>query len=388
MPVSGTPAGARPGTGRGDGGRPGVGARRAAVEALMRIERQGGYAHLVVPAVVDRADLDPRDRALAVGLVYGTTRMRRACDWVVRRHVRTRPDPRTRVVLRMGVYQLLFGGLAAHAVVDTTVAVAPRRTRGLVNAVLRKVADEGEPDWPDEATRLSYPDWIVDRLVADLGREDALAALEAMNTSAVPPDRGDGYRQDPASLAVVDAVDAEPGSLVADLCAGPGGKATRLAAGGLRVVATEPHGGRARATARLARRLGVPVPVLVADGRRPPLRAEVFDAVLVDAPCSGLGALRRRPDARWRITPDAVDRLAALQRELVAAAGELVRPGGLLVYAVCTLTRAETTDVAATVPTDRFTPLPPPEGWRPDGLLLPGDTGTDGMALHRWRRTT
>jgi 16S rRNA (cytosine967-C5)-methyltransferase len=127
------------------------------------------------------------------------------------------------------------------------------------------------------------------------------------------------------------------------------------------------------------------VSAVVADGTRPPLRPASLDRVLVDAPCSGLGVLRRRPDARWRVDPGAPDRLAGLQRALLAEAARLVAPGGALIYSVCTLTAAETKDVDAWADAELtgFRPLPPPGApWRPHGrggLLLPHDADTDGM---------
>src|SRR5439155_893994 len=162
------------------------------------------------------------------------------------------PPADVRTLLRLGAYQLVFTAVAPHAAVHDTVALAGGRAKGFVNAVLRRVATV-PPEWPDVATRLSYPDWIVERLVAERGE----------------------------------------------------------------------------------------VAAVVADGARPPLRSASFDHVLVDAPCSGLGALRRRPDARWRVRPGDIDALVAVQRSLLAAARTLVRPGGTLVYSVCTLTAAE-----------------------------------------------
>jgi 16S rRNA (cytosine967-C5)-methyltransferase len=136
-----------------------------------------------------------------------------------------------------------------------------------------------------------------------------------------------------------------------------------------------------------AERLDLPVDLVVADAAHPPLRPGSCDRVLLDAPCSGLGTLRRRADARWRIDEEAVDRLAALQAQLLHAAAGLVRPGGLLVYSVCTLTEAEGPGIAATLDW-RAEPLPGPP-WKPWGsgaLLLPQAAGTDGMFLARWRR--
>jgi 16S rRNA (cytosine967-C5)-methyltransferase len=358
-------------------------ARKLALDALVRIERQDAYANLALPAWLDESRLSERDRGFVTELVYGTLRMRRACDWLVDRFVDRELDVPTRNLLRLGAYQLQFLGTPAYAVVSTAVELGGRARR-LVEAVLRRVAD-AEPDWPDDATRLSYPDWVVDSLVTDLGRTDALAALEAMNQAAPVHRRPDGYVQDLASQWTGDYVGSQAGESVADLCAAPGGKATAMAHAARLVVAADLRPGRAGLVRDNARRLGLAnVATVVADGRRPPLPA-VLDRVLVDAPCSGLGVLRRRPDARWRVTAADVDELAALQRQLLTAAAGVVRPGGRLVYAVCTLTAAETVQIdewlAARHPELEAAP-PPGAPWERrgrGGLLLPQSEGTDGM---------
>jgi 16S rRNA (cytosine967-C5)-methyltransferase len=152
------------------------------------------------------------------------------------------------------------------------------------------------------------------------------------------------------------------------------------------VVAADVHAARVRAVARAVARLALSsVALAVVDGRRGAWRAGAFDRVLLDAPCSGLGVLRRRPDARWRVRPTDVTALAALQREMLRAAADAVRPGGRLVYAVCTLTSAETRDVDSWAESTlgEFTAVPPPgPPWRPHGrgaLLVPSDLRTDGM---------
>jgi 16S rRNA (cytosine967-C5)-methyltransferase len=301
--------------------------------------------------------------------------------------------------------------------VGETVGVAPRPARGLVNAVLRRVAAATTPvRWPDDATRLSVPDWVLDELTTSLGGEVARVALATMNEPATVSERDDGYVQDPASQQVAAAVGAGPGERVLDLCAAPGGKATALATAGATVVAADVRHRRTALLARNARRVapgddgsasagpategpagpapggGGRVVAVTADGTRPPWRDGAFDRVLVDAPCSGLGTLRRRPDLRWRIEADAVGRLAGLQRDLLDAAAGLVRPGGTLVYSVCTLTAAETTGIdgwLASAHPDLVAAPPPGEPWQAWGrgaMLLPQASGTDGMCLFRYVR--
>jgi len=360
-------------------------ARQAAYEALRRIENDGAYANLVLPSVLERTTA--RDRALATELAYGTTRMRRACDAVVNRFVMREPDAAVRTLLRLGAYQLAFTAVPPHAAVSETVALAPARARGFVNAVLRR-ASMTPMVWPDDATRLSYPDWIVERLVGELGRDEALAALVRMNEPPPVTTRSDGYVQDRSSQWVAELVGAVAGERVVDVCAAPGGKATLMATAGAHVVAADRQHHRSRLVAANVHRLtlGAAVSVVTADATAPPFVPRSFDRVLVDAPCSGLGALRRRPDARWRIQPGAIDELAALQARILTAARALVRPGGFLVYSVCTLTAAESVDQDTfgwpAVPVDDAR-------WRPCGRgvrVLPQDADTDGMTVLRWRR--
>ena len=247
------------------------------------------------------------------------------------------------------------------------------------------------------------PGALLVRGVGDLARLPAVA-------------EGRATPQDQASQAVAAAIGARSGERILDMAAAPGGKATALAEAmgddGL-VVASDLRAGRAGRVRDAARRLGLnSVQVLIADGRHLPLRAlgpgssdgdgsagaaplgsGSFDRVLLDAPCSGLGVLRRRPEARWRLDPADIDRLAALQRELLAAAVAQARPGGLVAYCVCTLSREETLEIdgwaAAAFPSLRPAPGPGPP-WRPYGrgaLLLPSDAATDGMFLLLLRTT-
>jgi len=427
-----------------------VTARVVALDALVRVE-DGAYAHVVLPAMLAQTNLSDRDRAFATELVYGTVRSQRRVDDLLGRVLKRpvqRLDPPVRAALRLGAYQLLHDTPPHAAVASTVDAVGARspRARGFVNANLRSLTRLPQP-WPeptDDAVALSYPDWLVERLTRDLGRTVAREALVAMNEPAAvtlrpdprqvtvtaltaeleaagaevepgrlvsdavlvrgigDPGRLDAVRdgratpQDQGSQAVVHLLAPEPGERVADLAAAPGGKATaiaeRVGPDGA-VVALDVDAGRVRMIDGARHRIGLPhlFPV-VGDARTPPLVPAAFDRVLLDAPCSGIGVLRRRPDARWRLQPETIDELAALQRELLAAAAPLVRPGGVLLYSVCTLTNEETlgVDEWAAEALPELTPLPAPgRPWTPRGrgaLLLPQAAGTDGMYVLSLRR--
>lgn len=374
-------------------------ARALALRAVLELEQTGGRANLIVPALLAGSGLEERDRAFVTELVYGTTRMRRACDWLIDKHLRRPVEPEVRAALRLGAYQLVILGTPAHAAVSATVAEVKGPARGLVNAVLRRVAEEaaaGAPAWPSDAVRLSYPDWVVTELTAALGPEAALGALEQMNVAAQATVRSDGYVQDRASQWAAEAVLAGLAAeeRIADLCAAPGGKATWLAHGQGEsvpslVVAGDVDVRRAAVIAENVTRIGLDnVATVVFDGNQPPFPPSTFDRLLVDAPCSGLGVLRRRPDARWRIKSDDVTRLADLQRRLLDQGLALVRPGGLVVYSVCTLTAAETTGIddwlARAHPEARAVEPAVGADWQRVGRgarLLPQTAGTDGMFL-------
>ena len=356
-------------------------ARAVAAQLLDRIERDGAFANLVLAS----ADLPERDAGLITELVYGVTRMRRALDHLIDGFVSDPPDLTIRNLLRIGTYQLHTMDTPAYAAVSETVQAVSRRQRGFVNAVLRRVADV-EPSWPTEAVRLSYPDWMVEQLENDVGASEAHAALEQMNQPAPITTRPDGYVQDLASQWVAELVHPQPGERVLDMCAGPGGKATALAGSSATVVAADHRRHRALLVAANAAKTSATLAgVVAADGRCPPFRSHSFDRVLVDAPCSGLGVLGRRADARWRLGPDDVRELAHLQAELVRAAFGLVRPGGVVIYSVCTMTEAETAGIDQMVAREHPDAVPIPIAdvrWRPHGrgaLVLPQDHNTDGM---------
>ena len=375
--------------------------RRMAVEVLARVEA-GAFADVLVGERLTHTLLDPREAALFTRLVYGTEAWRGRLDWTLSGLAR-RPledlTPTVRAALRLGLFQLLLlDRVPAHAAVDTTVAIVKQAAgagaASFANAVLRGFLRRGERELPDPAAepdaylaiRWSHPEWMVRMWRAQLG-DARTAALLAANAEPAPTvarldpaissrdemiarlaARGVAARatayashglvvdgpvaafgrepglalQGEASQLVVDVLDPRPGERVLDLCAAPGGKSGAIAertAPAHVVAADRSRPGVRRIAVLPAAREGRILP-LVADASAPPLRG-TFDAVLVDAPCSGLGTLRAHPEIRWRREPADLEHLAARQEAILASAADLVRPGGRLVYATCTVARVE-----------------------------------------------
>jgi len=344
----------------------------------------------------------------------------------------------------LGAYQVLFSRVPAHAAVSETVDLAPPPSRGFVNAILRRLSAASPPPRPGSdpeaiSGRTGLARWAVEELTRLLPAQEvepaaaALAtptdlslrvnrcralpeqvteALEAaghavrpgthgpdvLRVAAAAPASLPGFAegwftiQDEASVVVTAAVEAQPGQRILDACAGPGGKAGHLAClvwpSGV-VVAADVRPRRAALVRTTAHRLGVPIRVLVQDARRPAIRG-TFDAAMVDAPCSGLGAARRRPELLWRPTKSALARLARLQVAILERTADLVRPGGRLVYSVCTFPRAETDAAVRAFLSKRpdFVPaeVPGPDGPALSHRLWPHRHDTDGMFYAGFRR--
>jgi 16S rRNA (cytosine967-C5)-methyltransferase len=362
-------------------------ARRVAHAVVVRVAEQEAFADRALHG--EAAGLEPRERALAKRLAFGTVQRRDTLDWVIERHVDRALDPKVRAALQLGLYQLLFTEVAPHAAVAESVELAkPSPGAKLVNAVLRKVIRQGVT-LPDDtepegaAIAHSHPRWLVDLWWNWLGADETRALLKANNepselalrinplagVAAQPAGRReddaliiDGpldvmanelYRagaitpQSRASQRVARVLDPQPGERVLDLCAAPGGKTTHLAAlMGNRgeVVAVEVRPQRAQALKATCERLHAScVTVHVGDAAKVTTAAlgGAFDRVLVDAPCSGLGTLQSHPDLRWRATPKAIEDLRGQQQQILEAAHSVLAPGGRLVYSTCTLSPRE-----------------------------------------------
>ena len=378
-------------------------ARDIARRVLRRVD-EGAYATLALAGELGRAKNAPvADRALATELTYGVLKQRRRLDHALAAYAPRgldSLDARVLDALRVGAYQILFLRVPAHAAVDDAVETIKRsrsqKLANFANGLLRALARGGEPATTSLGVRTSAPDWLVDDAVARFGadeaerflsslnapaplwlrantlratREEAMRAVAAdrpeatLTPSPVVPEafRADGAgdvaqlrafaeglvtAQDVAAQAIARLVAPRAGERLLDACAGVGGKSTHLAAlagDAAPIDSADVSERKLELAADLAHRLGVrSTTAIVCDltDARAPLAA-AYDRVLLDAPCSGLGVLRRHPEAKWRRTLDDVKSLAALQARLLDSLSARVRPGGVLVYSVCTFTDEE-----------------------------------------------
>ncbi len=397
----------------------GLAPRRAALAILEQVRAGRPFDAALEQSL---RPLPEPDRRLAHELAAGVLRRRTGLDerleplaargW-------TSVPPTLQNILRLGAYQLTaLDRVPPHAAVSTSVALAREaggaRAGGFVNALLRRMTREtpraaSHGVGPlDLAARHSHPEWLVRRWLERFGAEDTdrllrwnnsrpplvvqparasgdaiIRRLAAAGIRTVPAPWGGGLAvsasrpeqlpgfaegdflvQDPAQALVAWFAALPAGCLTYDACAAPGGKTIGLARMGVRVLAADVSRPRVERLRQNLRRAGGREHVVLADARHPPVCS--VDAVLLDAPCLGTGTFARHPDARWRVTPDALAALVQRQAELLTAAGEAVRPGGLLVYATCSLEPEENETQV-----DRFLSAHPEFGREPPDDALP-----------------
>jgi 16S rRNA (cytosine967-C5)-methyltransferase len=368
--------------------------RARALHLLQRIERERLYASLLLVG----------ESGFVRTVVLGVLRWRSRLDFVIaelaKRAVK-KLDPPVVDVLRVGLYQLLFMDVAQYAAVSETVDLAPKRARGFVNAVLRTATRGTVPEPRDAATRHAHPQWLFDRWSQLFGAEraekiaaanqelsypDVLALSDArpggeqstllpdvwkLHGGSAELDREHFYPMDEGS-AVIAAIARACGDDVLDLAAAPGGKSIYLRHHGARVTANDVSIARLRPLATRD------VRTLVSDGRRPAFRRK-FDVVLLDAPCSATGTIRKNPELKWRLREEELQSFAALQRELLASA--LALASKYVVYSTCSLEPEENDAIVGAGHAD-ITPFVP-EGarrWVENGVLrLTPESGADGF---------
>jgi 16S rRNA (cytosine967-C5)-methyltransferase len=370
--------------------------RQRALRLLERIDREQLYASLLLLG----------ETGLVRTLVLGVLRWRSRLDWTIEQ-LAGRPlrklDRAVVDVLRLGLQQLLFMDVPQYAAVSETVDLAPKRARGFVNAIMRRATREAVPEPADAAARLAHPQWLLDRWSVAYGAERALRIAEANQQLSypdvlslggeAPPDaepstlvphvwrlRGSSAELDRARFhpmdegsALIAAIARACGDDVLDLAAAPGGKSLYLAHTGARVVSNDVSFARLAPAAKRGLR------AVVSDGRTAPFRRR-FDVVLLDAPCSATGTIRKNPELKWRLTADDLAAFAALQRQLLANAMRLASRH--VVYSTCSLEREENDGIVAPFRRIDIGPFVP-EGaraWVEDGVLrLTPESGADGF---------
>ncbi len=371
--------------------------------ALQLLQRWSGSRALADELLGD-VKLPAADRAFVQELFYGCLRQKLALEYLIHHHAGKPPRPVVAHLLLMGLYQLHFMRVAPHAAVHETVELAkqhasPAEAR-FVNALLRRV-DPGALAQAEPWVRLSHPQWLWQRhgdawcewnnqpphLYARRNtiksKETGIYRIEDPTGLFDSPEwkNGEIYLQDPSTLVAVDILDPQPGEEVLDMCAAPGGKTTYIAQkmqNRGRILAADSSNSRLGLVTENCRRLGVEiVATLPCEGTRLDrcLRGQQFDRVLLDAPCSNTGVMRRRPDLRWRLTEAEIGRLAKLQRRLLEKAFEFVKPGGVLVYSTCSLEPEENQQVIAGMP-----------GLETIREIIPPRDQVDGAFVARFRR--
>jgi 16S rRNA (cytosine967-C5)-methyltransferase len=378
---------------------PQTSARRAALDALRRWRTRRQFADSIIADLFARTSLPSAERAFALELFYGVLRNLSLLDYWITQLRPARIDVDLRDLLRLGVYQLFIAETSEHAAVHETVDLAGKRHRSITNAVLRS-AIRGKQKLRASVSnqpleiQTSHPEFLIARWERQFGAEaakslclwnnrpppiyarinhlrtdrkaffNAIAGVLPLKSSpnfveiaSLPAEalkRGDCYVQDPSTAIACELLSPQPREKVLDACSAPGGKAGYLAEimqnSGV-LVACDRDTKRLRLLKQNLTVLGVRIAKIVAhdwtQSRIPPaIRAEApFDRILLDAPCSNTGVMRRRVDVRWRLTPTDFARMQKLQIEISSALVPLLRPGGMLVYSTCSVEREENEEV-------------------------------------------
>ena len=373
-------------------------ARRVALAALRTWRTRKQFADAIIAHALAIGELRTPDRAFALELFYGVLRNLALLDFWIAQLRSRRVEVELRDVLRLGLYQLLIADTPAHAAVYETVALAPKRQRSIVNALLRS-ASRNQKELTEKGkalpleVRTSHPKFLIERWQKAFGKEateklcvwnntpppiyarinqlkidrqsfleryrTAKPLLKITNLVELPSSgsalaAGDCYVQDPSTALACELLQPQPREKILDACAAPGGKTSYLAElmqnqGSLFACDRDPQ--RAQLLGENLNRLGVAISKIVRqDWTKPPISSEIkgsapFDRILVDAPCSNTGVMRRRVDVRWRTRPTDFQKMQQRQLQIVRAVIPVLKPGGILVYSTCSLEREENEEV-------------------------------------------
>lgn len=373
-------------------------ARLVALEILQQCDEKKAYSNLLLNHTLEQKPLSARDRGLVTELVYGVIQRLRSLDWIIDQLVRKGVDslqPWVRQVLRMGLYQLMYlDKIPEHAAVNEMVQIAKHRGHQgiakLVNGVLRTyLRQKDHIKFPNDRIAYSYPDWLATRMEKAFGKQIARQMMQSTlqspkvsvrinrlktnrdqwmkeysyfgSPSMISEDgfilekvgnpvQSDEYHkgyytiQDESSMLVAQVLNPLPGMKILDACAAPGGKTTHIAERMENqgcVLACDLYPKKLALVQNQANRLGIEIIQTEARDMRDFRSDQQFDAILLDAPCSGFGVIRRKPEIKWRRNPQEIGRLVELQQKLLHVCAAHLKPGGVFVYSTCTWEPAE-----------------------------------------------
>jgi len=321
-----------------------VNSRETAYNLLLRVERDKAYSTLALK----NAQTDP----FTTALFYGVLERMLTLDFIIARFSKTKASPEVRVLLRIALYQLLYMEVPESAAVNETVALAPKYAKGYVNAVLRNFlrSDKSFLEQADLSVKYSCPDWLISKWIAHYGEDSTLQILQTSLKKPPAFKRFSPFNaelfhiQDLSSQKACELLNPKPGDVVLDLCAAPGGKAFTLAElmnNMGRVIACDINAKRLPLIEKEAKRLGLGIiETLRNDAAVFNPNLPMADKVLCDAPCSGFGVIRRKPEIKYKKESD-IAGLPAVQAAILATSANYVKPGGTLMYSTCTLNKDE-----------------------------------------------
>ncbi|MEZ0482574.1 16S rRNA (cytosine(967)-C(5))-methyltransferase RsmB [Planococcus sp. SSTMD024] len=434
--------------------------RDAALSILYAVENKQAYSNLLLNSTMDSYGISAKNKGLLTEITYGTLQHQMTLDYYLEPYIKGKLDPWVRTLLRLSLYQIVYlDRIPFHAVINEAVEIAKRRGHGgiasVVNGILRSVQRSGVRSFNEIADPIekisietSHPAWMIKRWSEQFGMQKAremalennkaplqtvrvntvqatpdevIEMLESEGLSAEPskiipeclvvtggqPVRTQAFEkgfitiQDESSMLPAYALQVEPGMMVLDMCAAPGGKTTHIAEklkGHGTVLAMDLHAHKVKLIEETAKRLGhQTIETTVGDGRESSGRfgEEKFDRILVDAPCSGLGVIKRKPDIKYTKTPDDFGRLQTIQLALLDEAAKLLKPGGVLVYSTCTVDTEENRGTAEkfmnTHPQMEQIPAELPAAFKSKGQgfvqVFPQDFGSDGFFIASFRKT-
>ncbi len=439
--------------------------RDVAVEILLQIEKNQAYSNLLLNTMIKKHKVNEKDIGLLTEIVYGTIQRRDTLDYFLANYIKKakKLELWVKILLRVSLYQMVYlDRVPDRAVLYEAVEIAKKRGHkgiaSLVNGVLRSIQREGLPDLNEIsnenerlAIRTSHPLWLVDKWVKQFGFSETEKMCEAnlippsqtarvnqmkvgvndlieqLNANDIPVERGDlsedaikGLKgnlalteaftegnltiQDESSMLVARALNPQPGELILDACAAPGGKSTHIAErmqGSGIVHSLDLHEHKVKLIKQQADRLGlnnIQAEALDSRKARERFQPESFDRILVDAPCSGFGVLRRKPDIKYTKTSEDIERLAKLQLEILQEVAPLLKKGGVLVYSTCTIDKEENSDVveAFLANHQEFSRVESVNAYLPEKIrpyinkgevqILPHYFGTDGFYIASLRK--